>query len=328
MQTIQYCIKIRAKHAIQILVTMPALAFVTLDVFTTTRFLGNPLAIVEIPTGHHVSTQQMQTIAREFNLSETVFLSESSTGSHNILEWRVRIFTTERELPFAGHPTIGAACYALGTLANNACRGRLLCSAGTITLDYNLPEARASIPHNVHVHTEAKISLPEVYEIQPALMDCACLYPHSIDVVSPVKGMNFICIELPDLESLSCIQTSGVNPKAKLDRDWDTGFIGSYFYVITSDKLLAKERMNVRTRMIGGALEDPATGSAACGLGAMLAMKLRWRRADFVIAQGVEIGRKSDIGVSITLKDSLDMVEKVELCGSSVKTMEGTVYYD
>src|SRR5215207_7081801 len=78
--------------------------FVTLDVFTGHRFAGNPLAVVLEPAG--LDADSMQAIAREFNLSETVFvLPPGSTGSRA----KVRIFTPTRELPFAGHPTVGTA---------------------------------------------------------------------------------------------------------------------------------------------------------------------------------------------------------------------------
>lgn len=80
------------------------LSFVTLDVFTQERYLGNPLAVVKVPAGQDVSTEVMQTIAREFNLSETIFVHEGTKaeGSAGVVEWRVRIFLTTRELPFAG----------------------------------------------------------------------------------------------------------------------------------------------------------------------------------------------------------------------------------
>lgn len=95
---------------------MPQLSFVTLDVFTRTKYRGNPLAVVRIPPGQDVSTQSMQTIAREFNLSETIFLYERPARVLNFATWHVRIFMTDSELPFAGHPTIGVSCYTLGTL--------------------------------------------------------------------------------------------------------------------------------------------------------------------------------------------------------------------
>src|SRR5204863_3393502 len=78
--------------------------FVTLDVFTDRRFAGNPLAVVLEPEG--LDNAAMQAIAREFNLSETVFVLPPAESRHRA---RLRIFTPSNELPFAGHPTVGTA---------------------------------------------------------------------------------------------------------------------------------------------------------------------------------------------------------------------------
>ena len=305
---------------------MPQLNFVTVDVFTTTRFEGNPLAICKIPTGQDVSTEQMQKIAFEFNLSETLFIRERQSLDDEAPEWRVRIFFPTQELPFAGHPTIGAACYALGTLANNARKGKLICNAGPIELDYADGVARASIPHNFHRHQETPFTLEQVYELQPALKKSE-IEPQAIDVLSPVKGMTFVSIELPDLEALASCYTSGVKPNPTLDEAWDGGgFPGSLYYVVT-DK--ASGSAKLRTRMIEGALEDPATGSASCGLAAFLALKWKEsRRVEYELTQGVEMGRKSDIGVAVTLDEGMEKVEKIELSGRAVKVMQGVVEYD
>jgi PhzF family phenazine biosynthesis protein len=187
---------------------MPQLNFVTLDVFTQTRFEGNPLAVVTVPVGLEVPTQTLQTIAREFNLSETVFLYENEdAATAEIPAWRVRIFMVDHELPFAGHPTIGTACYSLGTLAKGKSTGRLLCQAGNIEIDFADEVANAAIPHNVHVHTETPFTVADVELLQPKLKGEKML---DINVVSPVKGMNFINVELPDIEALGKVECSGV----------------------------------------------------------------------------------------------------------------------
>lgn len=318
-----------ASQFFQILLTdsleMPQLSFVTLDVFTRKRFAGNPLAVVRIPSGQDVSTEQMQAIAREFNLSETLFLHEGQSGEDGITEWRVRIFVTTAEIPFAGHPTIGASCYALGTLANNAKKGRLICNAGPIEVDYADGVAKASIPHNFHRHVQHEYTAEQIYGLHPSLKKAA-RPPKSIDVVSPVKGMNFVCIELSDLETLGLVDTSGPYPELPGDEGWAEGLWGSFLYVVTDE---SNDKVEVRTRMLQASLEDPATGSASCGLSALLATKMKLgRKVKFEITQGVEMGRQSDIGVSLTLKDSMDGLESVVLRGSSVKVMEGVVEYD
>lgn len=303
---------------------MPQLKFVTLDVFTTTRYLGNPLAIVETPAGQDVSTTQMQTVAREFNLSETLFLHQSTVGPDGQPEWRVRIFVTNMEIPFAGHPTIGAACFALSAISSNA-RGKLICNAGPIEVQYDNGVALASIPHNFHRHVQYPPTVDDVYAIHPSLRATG-KKPTSIAVASPVKGMNFICIELPELETLGRIDTTGPEPKVKLDDEWNEGLVGSFLYVVTDRPSNGDGVVKVRTRMLMGSLEDPATGSASCALCAYLALELKLGRTTrFELTQAVEMGRKSDIGVILTLNEELDAVQRMELSGSAVKVMEGTI---
>lgn len=132
------------------------LEFVTIDVFTTQPYQGNPLAIVRIPCGRTVSQEQKQAIAQEFNLSETTFLHENDETAQEDV-WTVDIFMTTQELPFAGHPTVGTACYILGKVAEErGLQGGVIeasfrLKAGPVGLQYNVAKktARASIPHDV-----------------------------------------------------------------------------------------------------------------------------------------------------------------------------------
>lgn len=178
--------------------------------FTQEKFAGNPLAVCLIPAGEDVTTEAMQAVAREFNLSETLFIYEVGPQDGEP-SWRVRIFLTNAEIPFAGknrrsilygdsqirrnadfgqgHPTIGAACYALGTL-QKANKGRFLAGAGPIELAFDGVAAQASIPHNIHVHTQYPFSAEEVYASQQSLQGLLTS-GDAVTVVSPVKGMNF-----------------------------------------------------------------------------------------------------------------------------------------
>jgi PhzF family phenazine biosynthesis protein len=232
----------------------------------------------------------------------------------------------DAELPFAGHPTIGTLCYALSTLAQGATTGRLHIPAGTVEAEFAANVARAAIPHNVHLHREEPFSAADVEALQPALQGRSKSVL-GIDTVSPVLGMNFVCIELEDLETLAVVECTGKRPAVKLDREWDVGFVGALFYVRTGEEDGGK-RVKLRTRMIEGNLEDPATGSASCALSAFLSLKGREKRVDYELMQGVEMGRQSDIGISVTLNDALDGVERLEMSGSSVKVMEGKVEYE
>lgn len=141
-----------------IMATSAELDFVTLDVFTSKPYQGNPLAIVRIPSSRTLTQEQKQAIAREFNLSETTFLHENAEGEAN-LAWTVDIFMTSRELPFAGHPTVGTACYVLGRTAqaqgldHGVIEAAFSLKSGPVRLQYDVAKktAKASIPHDVYV---------------------------------------------------------------------------------------------------------------------------------------------------------------------------------
>jgi PhzF family phenazine biosynthesis protein len=304
------------------------MGFVTLDVFTDTPYQGNSLAIVLIPAKCEINEPKLQTIAREFNLSEAVFIYLNEDGDETqeapqtpkALEWRIRIFMTDCELPFAGHPTIGAAIYALTRLnKSNVTNARLRCPAGIVQVDFDAASrtAKTSIPQNVHFHTKEKHTFEEIRRSQPGLTDDAQL--KAFDVFSPVAGMNFLNVELSSLEALAALAPTPLKPTLKLDDGWSHGFGATLFYVKTDEG-------EVRTRMIPGTLEDPATGAASCGLGAMLALKERSREVTTLrITQGVEMGRSSSIGVTTTLSEDRKGVQKIELFGTAVEVTKGTL---
>lgn len=331
---------------------MASLTYTTLDVFTSTKYAGNPLAVVHLPSTTDLTQTQKQTIAREFNYSETVFLhvapdqasTTDSTQYSKVPEWKLDIFTVEEELPFAGHPTIGSACYALRTLVpaasssssseDEVVKGRFLIKAGVLELRYDRQtgEARAGIPHNVHIHNTHTLTISDVLAKQPAL--AAYLSQQSgnrgevkVEVVSPVKGMNFGMIELPDLEALGKVSTTGTRMTASLDSEWDFGPLMLMFYVRMPVEDSAEDTIRLRTRMVEGGFEDPATGSASCGLAAFLSVtEKREGRTRFEMVQGVEMGRRSEIGVEISVRGG--EVESVELIGKAVEVMEGRVFYE
>ena len=135
------------------------LDFATVDVFTQTRFEGNPLAIVKIPLSSALTQSQKQTIAKRFNYSETLFLHECREDQG--YEWTVDIYTTDQELPFAGHPTIDTACHVLSEVAKSepnvgkdVIHAKFNVKARKIDLRYVISEkvAKAAIPHDIHIH--------------------------------------------------------------------------------------------------------------------------------------------------------------------------------
>jgi PhzF family phenazine biosynthesis protein len=282
------------------------LHFITLDVFTQTRYAGNPLAIVHIPAEHHktLTQAQKQSIAAEFNLSETVFMHQVS--EEPVI---VDIFTPIAEIPFAGHPTIGSAWYILQHQQKAA--QALQTKAGRIPIALNNGLVRAAIPHNIHIHARTFTS---------------SLNDEANPIVSIVKGMSFILARLPDLETLgkakSTLYEDTYNPDI-LDEDWKEGLVGTLFYV--PQGVDSSGNRVVRTRM-WGSCEDPATGSASSALGAFLALNEPVEEGyglfRYVLTQGVEMGKKSDIVVDVTRAEP-DVIKSIFLSGTAVKVMEG-----
>ncbi|KAF7578275.1 epimerase, PhzC-PhzF protein [Pyrenophora tritici-repentis] len=309
------------------------LEFVTLDVFTAKPYEGNPLAIVRIPNGHILSQDQKQTVAREFNLSETTFLHEKTTATEDD-EWTVDIFMTTKELPFAGHPTVGTACYVLGRTArergieSGTMNAQFNLKAGKVDLEYDVAKmtVKAAIPHDVHVHKK-RCSKNEILAWQPQLAEAyqqgKTQAHNDFPVVSIVKGMTFVLVELENEEALSMVSLAGQALVVDgLNPDWCDVLTGTYFFVRTGKG--EDGTIRLRTRMIEGALEDPATGSAASDLAAYLSLTeggssetLRYE-----ITQGVEMGRRSEILIEIDLTQDRN-ISKLYLKGGAVEVMEG-----
>ncbi|KAG0652463.1 isomerase [Hyphodiscus hymeniophilus] len=321
---------------------MGTLQFVTLDVFTINAYEGNPLAVIKVPAAlrSSLTKERKQLIAREFNLSETVFLHENRlTDAQN--EWTIDIFTTQDELPFAGHPTIGSACYMLnGHEPGRQVSGTFITKAGRVPIlrepskiGNGLARVQADVPHNVHIHYH---TLGDLRNPIPGLSNNPVLARAEMDaaLVSIVKGMTFLLVQLDNLEMLAQVEVVGTELSfhGLLDhaKGWDLGFVAKYYYVI-EDTLYVNgygigddKVQRIRTRMIESTMEDPATGSAACALGSYLALRQN-RTRKFEVTQGVEMGRKSVIGVEVVVDKEGRRVESVKLSGSAVLVMEGTL---
>ena len=315
-----------------------SLQFATVDVFTDRRFVGNPLAIVELPKGFVLTQSEKQSIAREFNFSETVFLHEENSSPDGR---RIDIFTITEELNFAGHPTIGTLCHIgsqLGVAENSlALPIKLLAKAGTINARYDAGTrlAEADIPHRVNIHAEM-VGLAHVIKAQPQIESVISspAWSHKeseyveFPVVSIVKGMTFILVRLPSVsDCLEALRFGNVPIAApKLDDGWTPSFIAPYFYVILTEA--EDGTIKIRSRMIDPELcEDPATGSAACTLATYLALQAGGVGSTYRyhIEQGVEMGRPSLIRVQVALDSSGKAVKQVSLSGSSVPVTRGTL---
>ena len=271
--------------------------YLVVDVFTDTPLEGNPLAVFTDASG--IPPERMQRIAREMNLSETVFVLPPEAGGDH----RIRIFTPFSELPFAGHPTLGTA-YVLGSDSD---ADAVSLETGVGTVEVRLARAGGRI-------TSGRMTQPiptwEPYEhasdVLAALGGVASVLPveayrngpeHvyvALDSEEAVAGLR------PDLGALARLLDVGVYCFAGSGRRW-------------------------RARMFapgGGIPEDPATGSAAGPLAVHLARHGRIALGDEIeIRQGVEMGRPSTLHARAVGQG--EWIERVEVAGSAVVVARG-----
>ncbi|KAL2063902.1 hypothetical protein VTL71DRAFT_4396 [Oculimacula yallundae] len=289
------------------------LSYTTLDVFTSTRYTGNPVAIVRVPANISLTQTQKQAIASEFNLSEIVFLHLPASGTASSTR-KIDIFTHQAEVPFAGHPTIGSSHYLLHTTSQDV--NTVVTKAGEIAIekDTQTGEVKAEIPFSFHIHEKTfQSSLNGVQN----------------PVASIVNGMSFIYVLLPDLETLAKAKENlngdTYNPSA-LDEGWKNGLVGTMYLVPQRTDEFGRKMY--RTRMFGSR-EDPGTGSASSGLACWLAGQEEKAKGSgpfrYVFTQGVEMGRKNVIGVEVSRGDDGESIKKVVLSGTAVTVMEGTL---
>lgn len=298
---------------------MRGLAYHLVDVFTDRPFTGNPLAVVE--GAQPLSAPQMQAIAREFNLSETVFLQEPRDALHSA---GLRIFTPERELPFAGHPTIGAAAVLAETRAGDALARNgvvVVLEAGVGLLRCETLRGRAGV-------TYAECALPMTPSAAgpaPAPEDLAAAL--SLDVADIgfdahvpsafAAGPAFV---FAPLRSRAALDRARRAPQAFAAALGDAA--GVFLYTReTADPAAA-----IHARMFAHGLgfeEDPATGSAAA---AFAAVALAFERPEdgeheLFIEQGYAMGRPSRI--TLRMRVAQGELTRVRIGGQVVRIGEG-----
>ncbi|VDC32954.1 PhzF family phenazine biosynthesis protein [Pseudogemmobacter humi] len=289
------------------------IAFHTLDVFTETPFSGNPLAVV--PDAGGLSTAQMQTIAREFNLSETIFVMPPRDPAHSA---RVRIFFPTAEIPFAGHPTIGCAIL----LAEMAHEGDF---ATTITLE----EEAGLVP--VAVTREggriiAELTAPVLpYPAGPApeaqlLAAALGLAPDDLGPHRPgchEGGPRFVYAPLRDLDALARARATEPHWSRLMAAH---GVDSVYLYAPGDGACDLRARMFSPT---AGIPEDPATGSASAILAAQLLANgaIQDGTTRLTLRQGVEMGRPSTL--RLTIEAAGGALTAVRIAGSAVRIGEG-----
>jgi trans-2,3-dihydro-3-hydroxyanthranilate isomerase len=291
--------------------------FVIADVFTRTRFAGNPLAVVLDAEG--LSAEQMQAIAREFNYSETTFVLPPVSSSATA---RVRIFTPRIEVPFAGHPNIGTAVVL----------GRRGDAAGDRGCDQYLFEEEAGLVPIRLTREEgsvvaAELTAPGRLEVSsPVSVDDAaaclaldvndiCTVTHPPQVAS--VGLPFMIVELTSRNALRRAH-GDISAHARVLTPLGTDAV--YAYCLDRDPHQLQARAFAP---LDGCFEDPATGSATAAAIALRAncSPLADGTSHWVVHQGVDLGRPSLI-LGAVVKEG-GAVRDVRIAGHAVTVMQG-----
>ena len=287
--------------------------FYTLDVFTTTRFEGNPLAV--ITDGDGLSEGAMLAIAREMNLSETVFVQKPTED--NALA-RLRIFTTREELKLAGHPVIGTwfLLAELGVVPAQEGGVHILqqTGAGVLPVEIRFKEGRpqrVTMTQKVATFRPAKINKkPLAAALGLTLKDLdPQLEPEFVST-----GVSNLMLPLRNRAALAKVSMNMIDLRKLLGNN------GTMAYCFTSG---VNGKIFSRGMLPWEQYEDAATGSAAGSLGAYLVRRGKLSAGHTLsILQGEEMGRPSHIEVEVT-KSGKKLVPRVS--GAAVKVFEGTV---
>ena len=298
------------------------IAFEQVDVFTERPFAGNPLCVV--PDGTGLSTEQMQAIAREMNLSETTFVLPPTDPQ---AAYWMRIFTPAKEIPFAGHPSVGTA-YVMARagrfrLQEPVTRIFQQVGIGTLPLDIEVSNGK---PGRV-IMTQGKPTFGGVVRdltpVAEALgVDPGALARTHLPVQVVSAGLEHLMVPLADLETVGTLQPNVARLDALLQ---DHGALGCFVFCLQS----AAPDTFAHARMFApgaGVPEDPATGSAAGPLGAYLAVHgvLPKTQTAFVLEQGIEMGRPSRLWVEV-IRDAAGMPTTLRVGGTTVPVIRGTI---
>src|SRR3954463_9885806 len=288
---------------------MPRFPFVTVDVFTDRRFGGNPLAV--FPDAEGMTDAEMQSLAAEFNLSETTFVLPPADPANTA---RVRIFNRRSEMPFAGHPNVGTGWVL-------AKQGRAKDGVLRFEEIAGLVEVQVA-PDLVTIAAPQPLSLgPEM----PVELLAGCVGLDATDVrtaahrpVSASVGNSFVIAEVGgDALSRATPDLGRFREAARTYTAMGVNRLPLYLY--------ARDGERIRARMfspLSGTIEDPATGSAATPLAALLLSLSRDAERRYEIVQGVELGRPSRL--LCAAHRAADGI-RAKVGGSCVPVLEGTV---
>jgi trans-2,3-dihydro-3-hydroxyanthranilate isomerase len=303
------------------------LTFYQADVFTTLPFGGNPIAV--IPDAQGLADQELQRIAREMNLSESVFVfppTESAAAA------KIRIFTPTQEIPFAGHPVIGAF-YVLGKLKRIPLHEPLTrvvqeCNIGLFPIELHVRNGeitRVVMSQPKPEFISSVDAIEDLYEVAKALgLSKSFISGANLPIQVVSTGLPVMIVPIRSLTAVRSILPNATAINELCARHGANGMM--VFTTITVEEL-----STVHTRMFAspiGVMEDPATGSASGALGAYLVrhgvVEVR-PVTDIIAEQGYEMDRPSLIHIQVESDD--DEIQRVTVGGQAVMVIEGTLRF-
>jgi len=300
------------------------LKMVQVDVFTDRALTGNSLAV--FLDGRGLSPEQMQALAREMNLSETTFILPRDAATEKDRGVRVRIFTVQEELPFAGHPTLGTAFVLQGqTGADGIGEVRLDLNAGTVPVNFTADpgDGRSSEDSPRVAFGEMRQKDPEfgvthdVQAVAGLTNVSAADFDDSVPIQNVSTGLPYTIATLRSLHTLQNLRLDLGRASEYLARSG-----GKFFYFVCRETVDPKARLHARMLFYGG--DDPATGSAAgCCSAWMVANAVAASDEQVLIEQGLEVHRPSSIFVRATKRDN--QIVNVRVGGNCVEVLRAEV---
>ena len=289
------------------------LAMAQWDVFSSQALEGNSLAV--FLDARELSDAEMQSIAKEMNLSETTFICPRDAQTEQDRGVRVRIFTVQEELPFAGHPTLGTAFALRGD--SGAKEIALELNVGKVPVRFEETTGQPVFGEMTQIHP--------VFGMQhdrEAVARATGLQAEDFDPALPIETVSTgIPYTVIPLKSLLGIQKLRVDLTHADDYLAKTG--GKFFYFVTRETVDPAARLHARMLFYNG--EDPATGSAAgCTAAWMVAHGVVKPDERVLIEQGIEMKRPSRIFVRASRHDN--RIVNVRVGGNAIEVMRAEVF--
>lgn len=285
---------------------------VQVDVFTDRALTGNALAV--FLDGRGISTEQMQALARETNLSETTFILPGDALAEKTRGVRVRIFTVQEELSFAGHPTLGTAFVLRGQ--TGASEVQLDLNVGTVPVRFTGEPSQPAFGEMTQKNPEFG-PIHDVEDVARLTGLSAADFDDSAPIQTVSTGVPFTIVALRSLKTLQNLRLDLNRSAEYLARSG-----GKFFYFVCRETVDPKARLHARMIFYNG--DDPATGSAAgCCSAWMVAHGVAASDEQVLIEQGLEVHRPSSIFVRAKKQDN--QVANVRVGGNCVEVLRGEV---